>query len=282
MADVQGPGKNRAFWLNQKLGTVDLGEAIAWGMNTAVKAVFALFGQDWDQTAVRRGAFRPFAFMPIAASPAAMAVTLLPGYGLVNNGDDLDGAWISLRLAAEHDVAIAAAHPTLDRYDVVYLETTFVLTTPTATEFRDPVTHNLSPASKEKWALHAGNFGVLAGTPGAGDPGVTRLDAYTLLGTGRVPLAVVRVAAGATSIPLANIQDVRELFEIKRVRDDYSDNADAITQLGDMYPAMGLAGVAQATSATGVANMPVLTHFYDQTDGGFKIKKPNGDVVVLG
>lgn len=276
---MAGPGKCINFYEGARATHLDVAEAIGLSRNTAIHALVGLLCQDYAATGVKRAAFRPGAFCPIATDPASLNVRLTPGFCLINNGAELNLDWFTLRSESAQDVLIPVAHGSLTRYDIIYLQPKFTPTGSTAVTFRDPITGNLSTNSVDRYALDDYDLAVQTGDPGAANPSVNRTTAHTLLPAGRIPIAVVTVGPGATAITLDKIQDVRELFQIKQVADDYSEAAAVITQLGDLWPALGLGMAARVTSETGRNNIPVLSIFYDDTDGKFKAKKPNGNIV---
>jgi hypothetical protein len=282
--DISTPGAGINFAPNSRTDAVEVAESAGLARKSAIRAMIDLLFQDTSTTGIKRAAFRYFSFCPIPTTPSAsMAVKLLNGSAIVNSLDDMQGDWLVVRCPGENSPVFAAAHPTLDRYDILVLKPYFLLADPIAREFRDPATGNIYTADSAKYAIDHYDLEIIEGTPGDPDPGVTRLDAYTIVAAGKVPVAVVRVQAAATEIALADIQDVRELAVLKQIPDDYDVPADAIAQLGGIIPALGVCHPHRATDATGVTNIPINTIFLDEsvTPSILKYRKPDTTIVDL-
>lgn len=279
MSDIQGPGKTRVLTLHSQADPVAVMDGDGWARSTAANMLWRLFCQDIQQTGNKRAAFRMEAMCPVPTSPASLAVEIMPGFAVVNNGADLAGGYLALYAADSIVLAMPSADPGTAKYYAVYLQLGFDSTSPATLEFRDPVTGNLYQGTANQYAMDAAT--VAYELLGNSDPGVTRLDAYTLLDAGQIPLAIVRIQAAASTIVAADVQDVRELFEPKMVADAYALDARVIAQLGDIIPSMGFCHPPQSQTAGGATAIPNNTIFWDQDASLLKYKTPAGATLAL-
>ncbi len=105
---------------------------------------------------------------------------------------------------------------------------------------------------------------------------MNRLNAYTILPAGYVPIAVVRIQAAATEIMGADIQDVRELAYVLQVPDSYGLPAGMASALGGVLPALGIGAPLRVMDLDGVANVPRGFLFLSGIDEELYFRKLDG------
>lgn len=187
-------------------------EAIQKAVNTAIRALLVMLLGDPKWLGSKRSTFRPAELCPVATDPESMQVDLTAGSALVQDGIDYAGDWYFL-FADDDQVAVTLdeAHPTLDRYDILYIVPSRQ-ESGTTTRLVVDTQGNVSSVTDHKYELDDFTLAVEKGTPGAADPGLTRLNAFNALPVGRIPIALVHVAAGVTEIAQDDITDLREIF----------------------------------------------------------------------
>jgi hypothetical protein len=218
---------------------------------------------------VKRAGFRRADLMALATAGAAtMQVELAAGTAVMNGGS-VDSGILYLVYAASRakSVTHAAAHATLDRYDIIYATPTQIESSPVSREAIDD-DGNVSAANYNRLRIDDFDLAIEPGTAGAGYPttGGDALDntnAWEYLDEGKIPIAVVKVAAAATTIPQANITDIREIFQYRAYPVNETDGG--IDDLIPIQPPNHIGQLYRLNDITAKSAVPQTTIYLDCT-----------------
>lgn len=241
-----------------------------------------------QQYAAKRSFFRHSELMVVPKSPASMQVQLSEGAGWMNDGDAHAGSWYHVFAATgAKTITLAASHPTLDRYDVVYAVPKLVGANNVVRQVVD-AQGNISNVTDFQLKYDDFDLFVQQGTAGAGFPQVSgnnlnRANAWQYLPAGQIALSVVKVRAGATTVINTDLTDLREFLIWRTFPISYTEiPADVKQQLGILWPnSFGMPYVL--LDAAQAANVPFGTFYIDQsggTPGILKFRKLDGTVVT--
>ena len=259
--------------------------AIQKARNTAMRAMLVMLLGDPKWLGSKRGCFRPAEFCAVETDPVSMQIDLTAGSALVQNGIDYAGDWFFIFTDdAEVSVTIDESHPTLDRYDIIYLVPAIA---ESGTVIRSVVdaNGNVANVTDHEYELDTFSLGVEKGTAGAADPGYTRLDAYSALAAGRIPIATVHVAAGVTTITQDDLTDLRELFIPRQLPIDLVVSGQVKQAMNYIMPA-NISGQPIVLYTGGSTNwIDRDTLFIDKTAGSpgtLKYKKDDDSILSIG
>ncbi|MCC6546214.1 hypothetical protein IT570_03510 [Candidatus Sumerlaeota bacterium] len=241
-----------------------------------------------QQYSSKRCFFRHSELMIVPKSPASMQVQMSEGAGWMNDGDAHAGSWYHVFAATGgKTVTLAASHPTLDRYDVIYAVPKFVGANNITRQVVD-AQGNVSNVTDYQLKYDDFDLLVAQGTAGAGFPQVSgvninRATAYQYLPAGQIPISVVKVRAGATTVINTDLTDLRELFIWRTYPISYNEvPADVQQQLGILWPnSFGMPYVLLDAAQAG--NIPFGTFYIDKSGGSpgiLKFRKLDGAVVT--
>lgn len=242
-----------------------------------------------QQYGLKRCGFRHAELMAVPKNPVSMSIQLLEGTGIMNDGDAHAGRWYHVFAATgAKQVTHAASHPTLDRYDVIYAVPKLVGSDLVTRQVVD-AQGNISNVEDFKRKIDDFDLFIQQGTAGAGFPQVggvnlNRTNAWQYLPAGQIPISVVKVRAGATTIINTDLTDLRELFLWRTYQINHDViPADAKAQLGILWPLHN--GMPFVLLDAGMAgNIPFDSFFIDKSGGNpgiLKFKRHDGTIALV-
>lgn len=276
-------GRDYHFTPNSLADEAEVSTAQRMAKNSAIQSVMTMLMGDPNWLGAKRGAFRMGELCAIPTDPESMDLEFTTGSALLNDGSDHQGNWYLIYGTGKTVTIEASSHPTLDRYDIVCFAPKRVATGAVAREVVDGQ-GNVSTVNDHPEWYDDFDIVVVKGENGAAAPDVSRLDAYTLVAPGLVPVSIVRVQGGATEISLADLQDVREVLTIRTFPVNQSTDANVITLLGGILAPQSPGTPAIVVDAGAEANIPTDMFFVDKQGGSpgvLKYKFDDDTIVTI-
>lgn len=273
----------RQFTPFSRITTAEVTAAIKAARNDAIQAMLTLWVGDAAWLGQRRGAFRTGEFCVLPTDPVGMAVAVTQGSCLVNDGELHNGDWFLLYTDGGATASIpASTHPTLDRYDIICIAPKW---TSTGTAVREVVDSNGNVSQFTDTSILEADFDlvVLQGTNGATKPTTSRQLAYQLAPAGLIPIAIVRVQGGSTTVELDDIDDLREIFVPRTLPvNDVLLEAAVKQQVEYVLPPVNPGMTTILEPGGDASKVPAPSLFLDLTDGepGVLKFKPRQDTVL--
>lgn len=183
--------------------------------NNGIQALVALLTGDASWWGAKRGLYRPFDLMARPTDPPSMTVQLRLGNALLNDGEEHSGDWY-LVFSDSAQVTMPPAHSTLDRWDIIALAPK---RTDVGSVNRETIdgAGNVVIVEDHSEKHHDFEVQVFQGEPGGSKPevGSNREFVHTHSPVGTSPVAAIRVRAGASTVDVDDILDLREIFVMR-------------------------------------------------------------------
>jgi hypothetical protein len=212
----------------------DVEDAIRACRHHAIQALLVLLTGDVFWIGHKRAAFRLNELCAIPSDPESLTLRLTQGSAILNDGVDHAGRWFHV-YANGRTVTLDAAHPTLDRYDIVCLAPVRRSSGTVNREAVD-ILGNVSITTDHAEYYDDFDITVRKGDPGAAAPDIYRLTAHTAVPPGLIPISLVHVPAGATAIALEHLEDLREIFQVRNMAVDQTLDANVRHLLFNIVP----------------------------------------------
>ncbi|HLP67137.1 MAG TPA: hypothetical protein VK181_06410 [Rhizobium sp.] len=250
------PSKGKSYNLsrNSRLKRDEVLEAIRIARNSSIQMMMVMLFGDPTWIGTKRACFRPGDMAAVPTAPQSMSLKIRPGSAALNDGVEHDGNWYLVFTDGTRQVTFDPAHATLDRYDILCAIPKRVATGSLNREFVDQ-SGNVETRSDVLSYLDDFDLYIEKGEPGAAAPEINRLNAYTAVEAGKIPISLVKIRAAATSILITDLVDLRELCSIRMYPIAQALPADVVTLLGALPPNQ-LGNVAIATNEDIIEALP--------------------------
>jgi hypothetical protein len=276
-------GKEQSFTPFSLASEAEVATAIRQARNSAIQAVLTMILGDAYWFGSKRAAFRWAEFVAVPMETPSMTVKLTRGSGLVNDGVDHNGNWYLIWNDERTVVIEASSSPSLDRYDILCVSPKRVASGTVVREVIDGE-GNISLQNAPAAFFDDFDIVVIKGTNGAGNPNLTRLNAWQAVPAGMAPIAVVRVRAAATTVEVGDLQDVREPMTWRTYPNELLPSGDLLSLLGPMLPPRQIGEIFQWHGDDEYEGIAGDTIFVDKSGGEpgvLRFKKQNGTVISL-